>query len=146
MADRRFEGALTGPAAGGEPLDASIVPAPARPRRPVLIELGAAILIVGGLTGLLGTFTTLDPASGPLDLLFAGLALLTVVVGLLVRLGRAWILDLNVVAVALFVEATALPSAVAVVFVALDTVVLFALIRHRTWFDRAVVPLQPAGR
>jgi hypothetical protein len=146
MVDRRFEGALTGPEAGGEPRDASVVPAPVRARRPVLLELAAAILVVGGLTGLLGTVATLDPTSAALDVLFAGLAILTVVVGLLVRAGRAWVLDINVVAVALFVEATALPSAVAVLFVALDTIVLFALIRHRAWFEPPSAPLAPGGR
>lgn len=146
MVDRRFEGALTGPEESGEPRDASVVPAPVRARRPVLLELAAAILVVGGLTGLLGTVATLDPASGALDVLFTGLAVLTVVVGLLVRAGRAWILDVNVVAVALFVEATALPSAVAVLFVALDTIVLFALIRHRAWFEPPTAPLAPGGR
>ncbi len=133
----RFEGAITGPDDSGEPRDASVVPAPTRPRRPLLLELAAAILIVGGLTSILGSLGTLDPATELLDLVFLALGALTVLVGLLVRAGRAWILDLNVVAVILFLEITALPSAVAVVFVTLDAIVLYALIRHRAWFDRA---------
>ncbi|HET7167880.1 MAG TPA: hypothetical protein VFI69_01645 [Candidatus Limnocylindrales bacterium] len=136
-ADRRFDGAITRPGAGAEPADASIVPAPTRPRRPLLIETAAAILIVGGLTSILGSLGTLDPATGVLDVLFILLAVLTVIVGLLVRAGRWWILDINIVAVVLFLEATALPSAVAIIFVTLDTIVLYALIRHRAWFERA---------
>lgn len=40
----------------------------------------------------------------------------------------------------LFLEVTALPSPVAIVFALLDAVVLFALIRHRSWFE----PAEPA--
>lgn len=134
-AARRFDGAITLPGPGAEPTDASIEPAPARPRRPLLVETAAAILIVGGLTSILGSLGTLDATTGALDVLFIGPAVLTVV-GLLVRAGRAWILAINVVAVVLFLEATALPSAVAIVFVTLDTIVLYALIRHRAWFER----------
>ncbi len=133
----RFAGAITGPADSGEPLDASLVPVPLRPRRPLLLESAAAILIVGGLTSILGSLGTLDPATELLDLLVLALGGLTVLVGLLVRAGRAWILDLNVVAIVLFLEVTALPSAVAVVFVTLDAIVLVGLISHRAWFDRA---------
>ena len=53
-------------------------------------------------------------------------------------------LDLNVVAIALFIELTALPSGVAIVFAGLDAIVLAALIRHRAWFDPAAWPLEPA--
>jgi hypothetical protein len=132
----RFPGAITGPHDGGPPRDASIVPAPARPPRPPLIELGAAILVVGGLISILGTLGTLEAATETLDIVFIGLGALTIVVGLLVRAGRAWILAINVVAVVLFLEVTALPSAVAIFFAALDTIVLIALIRHRAWFER----------
>jgi hypothetical protein len=131
----RFAGAVTGPEDGGEPPDASLVPAPVRGRRPPLIELAAAILIVGGITSLLGVLGTLEAATELLDLVFVGLGLATIVVGLLVRAGRAWLLDINVVAIILFLELTALPSGVAIVFAALDAIVLVALFRHRAWFD-----------
>ena len=142
----RFPGAVTGPDDGAPPRDASVVPAPIHPPRPVLIEIAAAILVVGGLTSILGSLGTLDPNAEALDIVFLGLGALTVLVGLLVRAGRAWVIDVNVVAIVLFLEVTALPSAVAIVFVALDTIVLFALIRHRAWFDRdaSIAPSQPA--
>ncbi len=136
MADRRFQGAVTGPEDSGEPLDDSLPPSPIRPPRPVLIELAAAILIVGGVTSLLGLLGQLDRPTDTVDLFFAGSAILTIAVGLLVRAGRAWIFDINVVVLILFLELTALPSAIAIAFATLDTVVLVALIRHRPWFDR----------
>ncbi len=133
-----FEGAITTPAAGALPRDVATVPVPVRPRRPILLEFAAACLVVGGVTGLLGIIGSSDPdaATLALDALFIGLNVLTVIVGLLVRAGRAWVLAINVVAVVLFLEVTALPSGVAIVFATLDTIVLFALIRHRGWFDR----------
>jgi hypothetical protein len=135
VADRRFEGAITRPAEHDEPFDASIEPVPGRPPRPLLLEFASAMLIVGAITSILGVLGARHPAAGPIDLILIGLAALTGIVGLLVRAGRAWILDLNVVAIVLFLEMTSLPSAVAVVFSILDAIVLFALIRHRPWFD-----------
>ena len=40
-------------------------------------------------------------------------------------------------AVVLFLEATALPSPFAVLFLILDAIVFIALVRHRDWFERA---------
>lgn len=138
MADRRFEGALTTATDSGEVPDASIVPAPERPRRPVIIELASAILIVGGITSILGAagWAISGGQTGPVGVLVMLLDILTIVVGVLIRSGRAWVVAINVVAIALFLELTALPSAFAIVFVVLDSIVLYALFRHRTWFDR----------
>lgn len=131
MARPRFEGAVTTPEAGGEIDDQSIVPAPTRPDRPVLVELSAAILIVGGLTSLIGSLA----APGIVAILLVGLNVAMVILGVLIRRGRAWLIAVNVVAVALFLELTALPSAFAIVFALLDAIVLIALLRHRAWFD-----------
>ncbi|MEX2184688.1 MAG: hypothetical protein WEC14_09600 [Chloroflexota bacterium] len=94
------------------------------------MEIAAAILIVGGLTSLLSSLA----APGVVGLLFVAVNVLTVIVGVLVRRGRAWILAINVVAIALFLEVTALPSPYAVIFIVLDAIVLVALFRHRDWF------------
>jgi hypothetical protein len=139
MPEGRFAGAITTPDQSGEPADGSIMPGPPRPGRPPLIELAGALLIIGGLTstiGTLGTIGTLEADLGLIDGLLLGLAILTVVVGFLVRAGRAWVFDVNVVAVVLFLELTALPSASAILFATIDAIVLIALIRHRRWFDR----------
>ena len=143
MARPRFEGAVTTPEAGGEIADQSIVPAPTRPDRPILVEVAAAILIVGGLTSLIGSLA----APGIIAVLLVALNVLMVVLGVLIRRGQAWLIAVNVVAVALFVELTALPSGFAIIFSLLDAVVLVALIRYRSWFDWRVdgVPAEDDG-
>ncbi len=55
--------------------------------------------------------------------------------GVLIRKGRAWVVALNVAAIALFIELTLLPDAFAVLFASMDVIVLFALLRHRDWFQ-----------
>ena len=64
------------------------------------------------------------------------LDVLTVIVGLLVRRGQAWVVCINVVAVVLFVELMAIPagSATAVLLAVLDGFVFVALARNRAWF------------
>jgi hypothetical protein len=139
---RRFDGAITTPE---ETFDSTVVPAAQRPSRPVSIEIASAILVVGGFVAIVGTMAAvlgLDPAAGapgarPIIALILALNVLTIVIGLLVRRGRAWLLCINVVAVLLFVELTAVPggSATAAVLAVLDAFVFVALSRNRGWFD-----------
>ena len=135
MARRRFEGAITTPDDGE--LDSSQVPLPERPPRPVSIEFASAILIVGGITSAIGSllYTASGADTGIIGAIIVVLDVLTVVVGILIRRGRAWILAINVVAVALFLEITALPAGFAVMFTILDGLVLLSLFRNRAWFD-----------
>ncbi|HYH93143.1 MAG TPA: hypothetical protein VD763_08295 [Candidatus Saccharimonadales bacterium] len=145
MASRRFEGAITGPTDGVE-RDSSRLPRPERPRRPMAIELASALLIVGGIFSTISAVAFIASGGaavlGPVYALVLALDVLTVVVGLLIRRGRAWILAINVVAIAFFLELTALPSAFALLFIGLDAIVLYALFRHRAWFDgRRPAPL-----
>jgi len=134
----RFEGAITGPE---NDVDSTVAPAPTRPRRPALIELAAAVLIVGGITDLATALVSILGPDQPavseapfLTTLLLAVRILMIVTGLLVRAGRAWVLSINVVAIALFLYLTLLPSFVAIVFALLDAIVLFALFRHRDWF------------
>lgn len=109
------------------------------------IEIAAAILIVGGLTGIIGTLTSAfggdpaaaDPSARPVIMLLVALNLLTVIVGFLVRRGMAWIACINAVAVLLFIEFTAVPggSATAVLLVVLDAFVFITVTMHRAWFE-----------
>ena len=139
---RRFEGAITTPE---EVVDSTAVPAARRPSRPISIEIASAILVVGGLVAIVGTMAAVlgqdpaaaDPGARPVIVLILGLNILTIVIGLLVRRGQAWLLCINVVAVLLFVELTAIPggSATAAVLAVLDAFVFVALSRNRDWFD-----------
>lgn len=136
---QRFEGATTTP--DDEILDSSVVPGPERPPRPVLVELGAAILIVGGITALLGWVgTQIAGARLPADAglpaaLFIGLNLVLIPTGVQIRRGRYWRVCINIVAVATFLYLMAFPNPQAVFFGGMDAVVFFALVRHRAWFD-----------
>ena len=127
---RRFEGAITTPADSGEIGDQSVLPRPERPPRPLLVEFAAAILIVGGLTALLTALSV----PGALGLVFGVVNIAMIVLGVLIRRGQAWVVAINVVAIALFLELTALPSAFAILAIVLDAIVLVALFRHRAWF------------
>ncbi|MDH4141320.1 MAG: hypothetical protein OEV61_01805 [Chloroflexota bacterium] len=136
MKTSRFGGAITTPEDSGEIPDQTIPPEPERPPRPLLIEISGAILIVGGISSILGTvgYRISGGAVGPIELLVLLLNIATIMLGALIRSGRAWILAINVVAISLFLELTALPSTFTIVFVVLDSIVLIALFRHRDWF------------
>ena len=138
----RFEGAITTPE--DEVLNSSLVPEPERPPRPAMVEAAAAILIVVGVAGIAAQVLaiaggTAVPSAGaePILLLQYALIVLTIVIGLLVRAGRAWLLSVNVVAVILFLDLTAVPSGnvFALIFSVLDAIVFVTLIRHRWWFE-----------
>jgi len=117
-------------------------PAFSRDRRPALVELGGAVLIVGGAAQLL--LRTAALAQGvalpivPIALGF-GIDTLAIVTGLLVRAGIAWIVCVNVVAVLAFIDFRELAlggSLPAALFLGLDSVALVAVVRHRAWFER----------
>lgn len=149
---RRFDGAITTPE---EALDSTAVPATERVARPISIEIASAILIVGGVVAIVGTMAAVlgldpaaaDPGARPVVALILVLNALTIVIGLLVRRGRAWLLCINVVAVLLFVELTAIPggSASAAVLAVLDAFVFVTLSRNRDWFDWRPTPGDPAA-
>lgn len=136
---QRFEGATTTPE--DDLPDSSVVPEPERPPRPVLVELGAAILIVGGITALLGWVgtqiagTSIPADAGLPTALFVGLNLVLIPTGVLIRRGRYWPVCINIVAVATFLYLMAFPNPQAVFFGVMDMIVFFGLVRHRAWFE-----------
>lgn len=74
-------------------------------------------------------------STGLSGVLILALNVLMIATGLLIRKGRAWVVALNVSAIALFLELTLIPDAFAVLFASMDAIVLFALLRHRDWFQ-----------
>jgi hypothetical protein len=85
------------------------------------------------VTVLVNEFSGLSTGlAGLLIMVLNGLMIAT---GLLIRRARGWILALNVSAIALFIELTLIPDAFGILFASMDLIVLFALLRHRAWFQ-----------
>ena len=102
------------------------------------MELAAAILIVGGVMSVLGSSDVVgagqqDPALRALRLVSLVLGAAIAALGILVRSGRAWLVTINVVAVAAFLELRS-GTAAGLVFGLLDVLVVIALARARWWF------------
>lgn len=127
----------------GEPPVADQAPAPP-PRafhpRPVLVELAAAILIVGAainllisMDGVIGFAQSGGDIALPTVIAIA-VATLTLALGLGVRAGRIWLLTINVMAVIGFLELIS-GTSIGLLFGALDVFVVLALVRERPWFE-----------
>jgi len=121
--------------------EASAAPAEerVRPSRPAAIELAAALLITGGALGLVGTIAALpDLPAGtePVVLITAALDVGAVVLGFLVRFGRAWFVAVNYVAMLGFLDLTAAAgSGFALMLGVVDIVVVVILVLFKEWFD-----------
>ena len=121
------------------PASAEAPATPAARRRPVLVELASAVLVVSGALNLLISIQVLATLGnqandvGLLTLLTVALAVATIALGLLVRYGHAWLVAINVVAVVAFLELIS-GSPVGLLLGALDTFVVLALVRERPWF------------
>ena len=109
-----------------------------RPRRPILVEVAAAILIVFSATDVLISFEGMATAPTTLGRALAAtsvsVGLLLVILGAFVRKGRAWLLALNVVAIAAFLELQSV-SFVGILAAAIDMLVVGILLRERWWFQ-----------
>jgi hypothetical protein len=115
-------------------------PAPSRPRRPVLVEVAAAFLVVGGIISLLTSIEvvlTFAQQGQPVDALSVSTLAIGVgfvILGLLTRSGRAWLVTINVVAVVAFLELIS-ATIIGLFFGALDVFVVLALMWTRPWFQ-----------
>ncbi len=112
---------------------------PPAPSRPPAVELAAAILIVGGAMGLAVTVISagdLPGGAAPFVALTIALDVGSVLIGLLIRLGRAWLVALNYAAVLGFVDllgAGASPLELMLGLAEIGVVVI--LVQHKPWFD-----------
>ena len=109
------------------------------PARPAPVELAAAILIVSGVLGLMGTIGASDdlPAgTGLIVALTAALNVGSLVIGVLLRTGRAWLVAVNYVAVLGFLDFTgAAASGLALLLGIADLAVVIILLVQKPWFD-----------
>jgi hypothetical protein len=118
---------------------------PSRPPRPVLVELATAILIVGGALSFVTSIEGLsrmadrgeaEPSVATLSLFIGAVS---VAVGLLLRTGRAWLIGVNLVAIAGFLELVS-GTVVGLLYGALDVFVVLALVATRDWFRQPLTP------
>jgi hypothetical protein len=107
--------------------------------RPAVVELAAAILIVGGVLGLFGAIVaaaSLPPGNELLIAVTVALDVASILVGVLIRTGRLWIVDVNYVAVVGFLDLTAAASSpLALILGIADVLVVVVLLVHRPWFE-----------
>lgn len=110
-----------------------------RPARPAVVELAAAILITSGVLGLVGTIGAAADLPAGTELILIVTAVLNVgslVIGVLVRTGRAWLLAVNYVAVLGFLDFTGAPaSGLALLLGIADVIVVVILLVQKAWFD-----------
>ena len=110
------------------------------PRRPLLVEFGTAILVVGGAFGvlekvLIPSVAPVQPGSiDPVFALLLGLDLLSIVAGVTLRRGQTWVLGANVAAVYAFLH-LAIPTPTGIVFSAVYLAVVTACFLSREWFE-----------
>jgi hypothetical protein len=109
------------------------------PSRPAAIELAAAILITSGVLGLIGAVGAASDLPAGTEVLLVVTAALNVgslVIGVLVRTGRAWLLAINYVAVLGFLDFTGAPaSGLALLLGIADVMVVIILLVQKPWFD-----------
>ena len=109
------------------------------PARPAVVELAAAILITSGVLGLVGAIgagSDLPAGTEMILVLTAALNIGSLVIGVLVRGGRAWLLAVNYVAVLGFLDFTGAPaSGLALLLGIADVIVVIILLVQKPWFD-----------
>jgi hypothetical protein len=109
------------------------------PARPAVVELAAAILITSGVLGLVGAIGAASdlPAGTELILLLtAALNVGSIAIGLLIRMGRGWLVAVNYVAVLGFLDFTGAPaSGLALLLGIADVLVVIILLVQKPWFE-----------
>jgi hypothetical protein len=106
-------------------------------RRPLAVELAAAILIVSALVGII-TAVGVGLTGSPDPFLWVGIVLNagSLVLGLATRAGRLWIVTLNYVAVLGFLDLLGAAASPQALMVGLgEVLVVVLLIIRKPWFD-----------
>jgi len=111
-----------------------------RPPRPMAVELATASVIVAGAMSMLisveafARMSELGSAGTGLTLPSLAIGLATVVLGVLLRTGRAWLIGVNVLALAGFLELIS-GTPLGMVSGALDAIAVIVLMVYRPWFQ-----------
>ena len=109
------------------------------PARPAVVELAAAILIVSGvlcIVGALGAASDLPAGTEVILVVTAMLNIGSLIIGVLVRTGRAWLVAVNYVTVLGFLDFTGAPtSGLALLLGIADVIVVVILLMQKPWFD-----------
>jgi hypothetical protein len=112
---------------------------PIRPARPAVVELAAAIFIVGGIVGLIQVAVAAGDVPAGVEPFLAGALALdvgSIALGLLVRTGRAWLLAVNYAAVLGFLDLLgAGASPLSLMLGLADLLIVGILLGSKTWFD-----------
>jgi hypothetical protein len=117
-----------------------------RPPRPLAVEVATAIVIVSGAMSVLlsidvfARLRDLGNAGTELTLASIALGLASLLLGILLRYGRAWLIGVNVLAIAGFLELLS-GTPLGLVSGGLDALAVVVLLVHRPWF--AWQPGQP---
>ena len=128
---------------------------PPRPARPGLVELAAAIMIVTGALGLFAALAFsrgLPPGNEIIFISTVVIGIGSIVLGLLIRLGRMWFLTINYAAVLGFLDLlNAGTSPLSLMLGLSDILVVGILIGNKAWFDamrewRAALRPDPDGK
>lgn len=116
--------------------------APNRPGRPAWIEFAASTLIVSGIVRLVAVaLALLAPTDAELIVepvivvLEIAIQLLTIATGVLVRVGRAWLVVVNLVVILTFIQLISIVGVVSLAFGLLFAVASVAVYLHRPWFE-----------
>ena len=125
------------------------------PPRPAAIDLAAAILVLGGLVGfsqlavgdyvLTGSLPAKDPILGVATIAYAA----SIVLGVMVRMGRGWLPALNfaLLVALLYIPAAGRPLVLTLVLT--NALAAVIILRFRRWFAEMAAwrraPADPAG-
>lgn len=110
-----------------------------RPPRPLAVEVATAIVIVSGAMSVLLSIdafvrmSELGSAGTELTLPSIVLGLGSLILGVLLRYGRAWLVGVNVLAIAGFLELIS-GTPMGMVTGGLDAIAVVVLLVHRPWF------------
>ena len=112
---------------------------PIRPARPARVELAAAILIIGGIVGLIQVVASATAVPVGVEPFLAGTVALdagSIAIGLLIRTGRAWLLAVNYAAVLGFLDLLGAGASPLLLMLGLaDILVVGVLLATKPWFD-----------